>query len=51
MLNIFCFDYSSVEPLERTALRAEGALLYFELLFVRGLKNVFLVGGMSSEDL
>jgi hypothetical protein len=41
MLNIFCCDYFSVEPLQRTTFRADGALLYFELLFRARLDNHF----------
>jgi hypothetical protein len=51
MLNIFCCDCFSVEPLQRTTLRADGALLRFELLSVRGLTTIFLVGVMNIEDL
>jgi len=53
MLNIFCCDYFSAEPLQRTSLRADGALLHFELLysFASGLITIFLVGVLSIEDL
>ena len=41
MLSIFCCDYFSVEPLQRTALRADGALLLFELSFRARFDNHF----------
>lgn len=46
MLNISCCDYFLVEPFKQM-----GNYYILNFLFVRGLTNIFLVGGLSVEKL